>query len=96
MNERMKTALRNAIASRGRHKGLLKAKCPPMGTDEAAMWQAVTAVANPYKMGIGHLILMNREQRAFYEECQSWADENAALLRTMDRDRNALAAWGVW
>ena len=67
-----------------------------MGTDGAAMWQACMMIANPYKVGMGHMILMSDDQRAFYEACQEWADQRANVLRRLDHDRVALERWGVW
>ena len=95
-DQRILLAFEDAIATRGKRKGMLKAKCPPMGTDGALMWQACMMNANPYKVGMGHLILMNKECRDFFMVCQAWADERASVLRHLDRDRVALEDLGVW
>lgn len=87
-------AIDAALVTRGKHKGLLKRACPPMGTDGAAAWQALTLLANPYKASL--------YQIAFFNERQCWIYRNIlkALdgldLRLFDRDRVALEIMGVW
>ena len=94
--DRLLLAFDGAIASKGRHAGKLKAKCPPMGTDAAIMWQAVQMNANPYKVSIMQIALLNQEQSAFYGLCQAWADERKAIAHMLDRDRVALDKLGAW
>ena len=93
---RLLLAYDGAIASKGRHAGKLKAKCPPMGSDAAIMWQAMQLNANPYKVSIMQIALLNKEQAAFYSLCQAWADERKAIAPMLDRDRVALERLGVW
>jgi hypothetical protein len=87
-------AINGALATTGKNKGRLKSKCPPMGTDEAAAWQAMMMLANPYKVSLFATCL--------FTERQQWVYRNvlAALepldLRTLDRDRVALEALGAW
>ena len=59
-------AINEARASRGKNKGMLKAQCPPMGTDAAAAWQAIMTRANPFKVGIGHMVFFTERQWAIY------------------------------
>ena len=91
---RIKAAINGAISTRGPNKGKLKAQCTPMGTDAAAAWQALMGYANPYKLGLGHIMLMGEDQRAIYR----WIDDHAAGLdlRALDRDRLALEMLGAW
>jgi len=87
-------AIDAAKVSRGKNKGMLKATCPPMGTDGAAAWQALMGYANPYKIGMGHLMFFSDRQRAIYR-----AIDDALAghdLRGLDRDRVALEALGAW
>jgi len=93
---RLLLALNQAIASKGKHKGQIKAKCPPMGTDGAIMWQALMMHANPYKVGIGHMIYATHMDSEFYKACESFAQERASVLPRLDRDRVALERLGAW
>jgi hypothetical protein len=92
--ERISAAIAGALVSRGRAKGRLKASCPAMGTDAAAAWQALTMQANPYKIGLGHLIFMPAEQRELFEAIKAGAER--LDIRGIDRDRVALESLGVW
>lgn len=94
--DRLLKAYDGAIASKGRHAGKLKAKCPPMGTDAAIMWQAMQMNANPYKVSIMQIAILDKEQSAFYGLCQVWADERKTIAPMLDRDRVALDKLGVW
>lgn len=96
MEKRLLLALDSAIASKGKHKGKLKAKCPPMGTDGAVMWQALMTYANPYKIGIGHLLWGSVSDPEFKSACDSYAREKGLVLRHLDRDRVALERLGAW
>ena len=93
---RLLLAFEGAIASKGRHKGKLKSKCPPMGSDAAIMWQAMQMNANPYKVSIMQVALLSKEQAEFYNQCQAWADERKAIAPMLDRDRLALERMGAW
>ena len=99
LSDTAKQAIIGAIASRGPKKGMLKAKCPPMGTDAAVAWQALMMEANPYKTGMGHILLMPDGPRAIWNEVANWIDAQKASgvdFRGLDRDRVALEHLGVW
>ena len=96
MNERLHKALDDAIAQRGKNKGMLKAKCPPMGTDGAVMWTALMMYANPFKVGMGHTIIGGLLDPEFKDECDQFAAEHAGVLKNLDRDRVALDRLGGW
>lgn len=87
-------AIGAALVSRGKNKGILKAQCPPTGTDAAAAWQAVMGYANPYKLGIGHIMFFNNRQRAIYHAIDDAL--KGKDLRGYDRDRVALELLGAW
>lgn len=87
-------AIDAAKATRGKNKGMLKASCPPMGTDAAAAWQALMGYANPYKMSIGQIMLFSDRQRAIYRAIDDSLKGHD--LRGLDRDRVALEALGAW
>jgi hypothetical protein len=93
---RTKAAIESAKVTRGRKKGLLLAKCPPVGTDAAAAWQALMSFANPYKVGFGHLFFMRDEQKAIYEFIREQVKQLHIDCRGLDRDRKALETLGVW
>ena len=96
LNERLHNALDAAIAQRGRNKGMLKAKCPPMGTDGAIMWTALMMYANPYKVGMVQALVGGVSDPDFKAECDEFAAERASVLKRLDRDRVALDKMGVW
>lgn len=82
-------ALKAAVATRGKHKGQLLAKCPPSHTLAAAAWQgAMMAV----KVSIASMLSMSDEQRVIMREVE------AALAGCIgiDRDRAALERLGAW
>lgn len=87
-------AIDAAKATRGKNKGMLKASCPPMGTDAAAAWQALMGYANPYKISIGQIMLFSDRQRAIYRAIDDSLKGHD--LRGLDRDRVALEALGAW
>ena len=92
-NPRLRAAVAGALVSRGKGAGQLKAKCPPMGTDSALAWQALILVANPFKAGMGHLMLCRDHD--FLAECQAYVDTLRGV-ETLDRDRRALTRMGAW
>lgn len=96
MDERLHNALDDAIAQRGKNKGRLKAKCPPLGTDGAVMWTALMMYANPHKVGMVHAIVGGMHDPDFKDACDRFAQERAEVLRHFDRDRVALERMGVW
>ncbi len=87
-------AIDAAKATRGKNKGMLKASCPPMGTDAAAAWQALMGHANPYKISIGQIMLFSDRQRAIYHAIDESLKGHD--LRGLDRDRVALEVLGAW
>jgi hypothetical protein len=92
--ETVQLAMQNALVSRGKNRGQLKAQCPPMGTPEAAAWQALVAKANPYKLGIGHLLFMSAEHREIFDTVEALIKN--LDVRRLDRDRMALEVLGAW
>ncbi len=92
----LKSAITGSLVSRGRNKGLLKAKCPPMNTPEAAAWQAITSIANPYKLGFGHMLFMTKPNRQIYDLTLEVIKASKWDVRAMDRDRLSLEGLGVW
>lgn len=94
---RIEAAKAQAFATSGPRKGHLKSKCPPMGTDAAAFWQAAMMVCNPYKVGMGHLMFMDAAQHAFYGDCLQWCEaQHSAWAIGADKDRAQLTRLGVY
>jgi hypothetical protein len=93
---RLAKAYQGAFASKGRNKGLLKAACPPMGTDAGIMWQALMLYANPYKSGIGHLLGAVFLDPEFKTACDQFALNLSDQLPAADRDRRLLSILGAW
>lgn len=94
---RINAAKAEAFSTRGPNKGKLKAKCPPMGSDAAAFWQAAMLICNPFKVGMCHLMFMDAEQRAFFEECRDWCEQQHSSWKlNADKDRSNLSKLGVW
>ena len=87
------SAIETATASRGQHKGRLKSKCPPMGSDGAAAWQAIMGHANPYKLGMGHIVFFTERQQAIYKAIDGALTNRN--VKHLDRDMDALAILGV-
>ena len=87
-------ALKAAVATKGKHKGLLLAKAPPSGTLAYAAWQAAQMCCNPYKVSIAGMMFMSAEQRAVYDEVLAIFE--GLGIKTLDRDRNGLERLGVW
>ena len=96
MEKRLLLAYEGALATRGKHKGMLKAKCPKAGTDAALMWQALMVHANPYKASVFSAMFAAWTDAEFFEACRNFAAEKAAVLRHLDRERAALTRLGVW
>ena len=61
-------AIDAAKVSRGKNRGMLRARCPKSNSDGAAAWQAMTLQANPYKIGIGTIMFFTDRQRAIFDE----------------------------
>lgn len=96
ISDKAAQALRGAICTKGKNKGLLLAKAPPFKTLSYAAWQAAVLIANPYKASIPGIVLMNDEQRAIYNELVDIFEAIGAVNLKLDRDRNALDALGAW
>ena len=88
LGEKINQGLSEAICSRGKRKGMLKAKCPPMNTYGSAVWSAIQSYSNPYKVGLGHIIFMDKDKIEVYSylrEAGKYVD-----LTTFDSDANVL------
>ena len=94
---RFAAAFSKATVSRGPRKGMLLAQCPPVDTDEAAVWQGLMGKANPFKVGFGHLMFMRAERRELYDYTRKLSQTmDPEVIRNIDRDRKGLEAAGVW
>jgi len=90
-------ALKACVATRGKHKGRLLARCPPSHTLAAAAWQGAVLSVNPYKASICSMIFMTEEQRAIRNEVLAIFDAIPRKSASgFDRDRAALERLGVW
>ena len=100
MADRFVAAMDVAIATRGKRKGFLKAKCPPMGTDAAIFWQEAMLIINPYKASIAQMIFRNEDQQHFGRVCAvaiEYMKQNPSQRSLIqDADRNALEKMGAW
>jgi hypothetical protein len=72
---RLTAASAGAFCKSGPSKGHLKAKCPPMGTDAAILWQATQMASNPLRVSIAQLIFLTADQQAFFDLCEALATE---------------------
>lgn len=95
LNDTAKEALKACIATRGPHKGKLKANAPPSNSLAYAAWQGAMLSWNPFKASIAGIMFMSDEQRAVMRNVETWADANKHL-RFADRDRAALETIGAW
>ena len=97
MKDRIVKALDGAIASRGKNKGQLKAKCPPMNTPESAVWLAMMSHVNPYKVGFGQMMFMDKDNRELFDAVDRAMDKlRPEQFIGLDRDRLALETIGGW
>lgn len=96
MEKRLLLAYGDAIASKGKNKGMLKSKCPPMGTDGAIMWQALMYYANPWKVSVFGLVFSSMADDSFKDACFAFAHARRDTVTMLDRDRVALERLGVW
>jgi len=87
-------ALKAAVTTRGRHKGLLLSKAPKSNTLAYAAWQAAMLCCNPYKASIAGIMFMSAEQREVYDEILAIFE--GLGINSLDRDRNGLEKIGVW
>jgi hypothetical protein len=90
------SAINDAIASKGKNKGSLKAKCPPIDTPGAAAWNAIQFYANCYKVGMCHIWFMSDDNRAIYNTIVKFIGIHKIDVRSLDRDRKALETIGAW
>lgn len=87
-------ALKAAVATRGKHKGLLLSKAPPSRSLAYAAWQAAMLCCNPYKASIAGIMFMSEEQREVYNEVLAIFE--GLGIKSLDRDRSGLERLGVW
>ncbi len=97
LSDTARSALKLAIATKGKHRGQLLAKCPPSNTLAAAAWQGAILSVNPYKASVAAVLFMSKDQRAVHAEVLAHFDAMPKDYAVgADRDREALEAWGVW
>jgi hypothetical protein len=87
-------ALKDAVASKGKHKGLLLSKAPPSRSLAYAAWQAAQMCCNPCKVSIAGMIFMSDEQHEIYNEILTLFE--VLGIKSLDRDRNSLERLGAW
>ena len=92
--EMVLNAINGAIVSRGKNRGMIKRKCPPMGSDSAAAWQALMLLANPYRASVFQIATFNERQSYIYRNVMESLD--GVDLRAYDADRLALELMGSW
>jgi len=92
-----KAAATKAFASRGKHKGQLLRKCPPLNTPAAAAWNAIMFHANSSKVGLVHMVfMMDDDNRKLYNHIQKYLEDYHVDTTWMDVDANMLRNAGVW
>ena len=90
-------AFKACLASRGKRRGKLFAKCPPSHTLAAAAWQATMLCVNPYRAGIATMLFMNDEQREIHEEVLAFIESLPRdKVIALEHNREALESLGVW
>jgi hypothetical protein len=94
ISDKAALALKEAVASKGKHKGLLLSKAPPSRSLAYAAWQAAQMCCNPYKVSIVGMIFMSDEQREIYNEILAIFE--GLGIKSLDRDRNSLERLGAW
>lgn len=94
ISDKAALALKEAVASKGKHKGLLLSKAPPSRSLAYAAWQAAQMCCNPYKVSIAGMIFMSDEQREIYNEILAIFE--GLGIKSLDRDRNSLERLGAW
>lgn len=93
---RVRAAGKAALATKGKRKGFLLSKCPPMGTDAAIFWQSAMLIFNPFKASIAARLFWDSEQRQFADWCESYCEALARQGVCLDLDRVKLARMGAW
>lgn len=94
ISDKAALALKEAVTTRGRHKGLLLAKAPKSNTLAYAAWQAAQLCCNPYKVSVAGLLFLTDEQREVYDEIRNIFETLG--IKSLDRDRNNLERLRVW
>jgi hypothetical protein len=94
ISDKAALALKEAVASKGKHKGLLLSKAPPSRSLAYAAWQAAQMCCNPYKVSIAGMLFMSEEQREIYNEVLAIFE--GLGIKSLDRDRNSLERLGAW
>jgi hypothetical protein len=96
--ERIREAMKAAIATKGKYKGHLKRQCPKSGTDAAIFWQAAMMICNPHKVSIGQCCFMDQEQHCFMKDCELFVEFHlhSDVRKALDLDRLQLTNMGVW
>ena len=96
VDESYKDAIRKAFSSKGKNKGYLKTKCPPMGTPEAAAWNAIQMHCNPFKVGFGHLLMTSPKDRVMFNLIELRILKSGIDYNGWDKDREGLESVGAW
>lgn len=95
LSEQTRLAILDCIATRGKHKGQIKAQAPRANTLAYAAWQGMMLVFNPYKASIAGMLFMSDLQREVMREAETWAETNKHL-RYLERNRASLESLGAW
>lgn len=92
-----KEAIKKAIASKGKYKGYISVSAPKADTPAYAARQAILMRVNSFKVSVGGIMFLNKENRAIYEEITRWI-ESMPLREAIkfDKDRLELESFGVW
>lgn len=61
-NEADTALFHSALATRGKNKGMLKAKAPKQGTDAWLAWQVLVMEVAPMRASIGGIMLLDTEK----------------------------------
>jgi hypothetical protein len=93
--DRARAAMTAIIATRGPHKGQLKARPPAMSSDAYAAWQGAMLAINPSKVSIGGCLFMTPDQRAIMDFVRR-VYETTPGATMLDHDRETLDYLGVW
>lgn len=103
LSERAQAAIKLALATKGKRKGLLLSSAPKGESDAFAAWAALMMNCNPFKVGMGDMIRLswNPDAQALYNEIDGWfqALPNGTrnrLIVGLDKDRLALQTMGAW
>jgi len=91
-------ACTRALSWRGDNGGFLK-RTKPSGDDAAAgAWCALMLEANPLKVGVGSVMMLNNDARAIYDAVTLAIDDGklGGNFWKLDRDRVKLEALGVY